>query len=278
MDIQKIEMLLRAIELGSLSKAASEYLYTPSAFSHLASSVEKEIGAKIIKRNHSGIEVENSEIVKKLQQICDLKNEILEMTGEATGEKQLTIGTYASIAKNVLPAIIKGFRNENKGIHINITVFDNLSEFMEQSSADVYFGEYPKNKDLVWTEIFNDPYMAVFPKDAKQNIFSASEKYNMPFVVPNDKKTKEYIKRSNFTETIEVNSHDDGLIIRMVEAEGAISVLPKMSLINCGDGVKTVPLCRPLERKLGLIYKNSCRNFATVKKFVEYMKNYKSDF
>ena len=48
MDISKIEILLRAIELGSLSKASNEFLYTPSAVSHILDSIENEVGVKAL--------------------------------------------------------------------------------------------------------------------------------------------------------------------------------------------------------------------------------------
>ena len=44
MDINKIEILIKAIELGSLSKAANEFLYTPSAVSHIVDAIENEVG------------------------------------------------------------------------------------------------------------------------------------------------------------------------------------------------------------------------------------------
>ena len=46
-DIHKIEILIRAIELGSMSKAAKEFLYTPSAVSHIFDTIENEIGIRV---------------------------------------------------------------------------------------------------------------------------------------------------------------------------------------------------------------------------------------
>ena len=75
MDIHKIEILIRAIELGSLSKAAKEFLYTPSAVSHIFDTIENEIGIRFIKRGYSGIEVEDGceEIVRNLKNIVSLE-------------------------------------------------------------------------------------------------------------------------------------------------------------------------------------------------------------
>ena len=76
MNIEKIEILLKAIELGSLTKAANEYSYTPSALSHILTDIENELGAKIICRSYKGIEIEKGyeEGIANLKAIIELKN------------------------------------------------------------------------------------------------------------------------------------------------------------------------------------------------------------
>ena len=58
MDVFKIKAVLTAVRLGSLSKAAEEISYTPSAFSRLLSSLEEELGVSVLVR--SSIPVSNS--------------------------------------------------------------------------------------------------------------------------------------------------------------------------------------------------------------------------
>ena len=81
MDTDKIEILVRAIELGSLSKAADEFSYTPSAVSHIADSVENEIGIRFIKRTYAGIETEPGceVIVDTLKKIVRLKRKAIQL-------------------------------------------------------------------------------------------------------------------------------------------------------------------------------------------------------
>ena len=44
MNIRKCEAFVRAVELGSLSKAAEELGYTQSGISHMMQSLEEEVG------------------------------------------------------------------------------------------------------------------------------------------------------------------------------------------------------------------------------------------
>jgi tagaturonate reductase len=93
----------------------------------MVDSIEEEISTKIIKRTHRGIEPENEKIIQKLEKICFIQEDIMDIAKNAG--KKLTIGTYASLAKYVLPEITKKFRKENPGMQINIIVTDNLEMY-----------------------------------------------------------------------------------------------------------------------------------------------------
>lgn len=269
-DTAKIEVLLRAIELGSLSKAAEEYLYTPSALSHMVDAIEKEIGAKIINRTHMGIEVTNEKIVEKLKEICNLQNEIFKLADKTDTAKTITIATYASLAKNILPEITKTFRKKYEDVHINIIVVDKMSEIMSNSGADIYFGEKFSGFSGEWKEIETDNYIAIFPKDDNEISFSPEKKYNRTFIAPNDQKTLAFVDKNNFDDVLEVSSHDDSLIIELVAKREGISVLPKLSVKNYENRVKVVPLTKPLFRTIGVMYDKNSKNINLIKKFLKY--------
>ena len=55
MDSKKFEILMTAVNLGSFSKAAEVVGYTQSGLTHLMNGLEREIGMKLIQRDHSGV-------------------------------------------------------------------------------------------------------------------------------------------------------------------------------------------------------------------------------
>ena len=55
MNIRKYEAYVKAVELGSLSKAAEELGYTQSGISHMMQSLEDEVGFPLLVRTSSGI-------------------------------------------------------------------------------------------------------------------------------------------------------------------------------------------------------------------------------
>ena len=56
MNIRKYEAFVRAVELGSLSKAAEELGYTQSGISHMMQSLEEEVGFPLLVRTSAGIQ------------------------------------------------------------------------------------------------------------------------------------------------------------------------------------------------------------------------------
>ena len=55
MDAKKLEILIKAIDMGSFSKAAESVGYTQSGITHLVNSLEKEIGFRLVNRTFNGI-------------------------------------------------------------------------------------------------------------------------------------------------------------------------------------------------------------------------------
>ena len=278
MDISTIEMLLRAIELGSMSKAAEEYSYTPSALSHIMNSIERELGAKIIQRSYTGIEPieEYKEIIGKLKEIVDAKNQIIKMVS-SKNKSVLRICTYASLSKYILPQIIKGFKKAYPETDINIIVEDKLADAYSNSVADVMFGENINNENTVWVPLITDPYVAVLPEsyNFSEEKITRDEMYNNTFIMPNDGKIANYIDERRIKDVINVNSHDDSSVIQMVKEDMGISILPMLSAYY-SKGVKCVKLYPQFERVLGLIYNESdIKNKKHLKEFIEYFKTFK---
>jgi len=274
MDINKIEILLRAIELNSLSKAADEYLYTPSALSYIVDSIENEIGIKIIKRTHAGIEVIDDcrDIIEKLRNIVNTKNEILMLSAQKQrSDNSLTIGTYSSLSKYLLPEIAKKFHEKHPEIQINIIVADDLSLLLKDEEADILFGEDLNAENYIWTKMMTDPYAAVFPISSaiEDKVFCRDKKYEETLIIPNDSKVKGYLDTKNYRDVLTIRSEDDSSVIQMVTAGMGFSVLSMLSLESSHDQVKILPLEPGLERTLGLNYRKGSGTTA-LKKFVRF--------
>ena len=278
-DINKIEVLIRAIKLGSLSKAANEFLYTPSAVSHILDAIENEVGVKFIKRTYAGIQVEPGceEIVENLKKIVELKKKTKQIAVDIhKRNKSLTIATYASLSKQILPKVIKGFNKCFPDVHINILVEEDMKKVYKSEKADILFGEEIEGENICWETLFSDPYIAIFPKQHRfsDECIKREELYKQTFIKANDGKISNYIDESKFFDIVHINSHDDSSVIHMVKEEVGIAILPMLSVYD-EQNITCVKLAPSLERMLGLTYEK--REFEMKKElrdFVEYVRSF----
>lgn len=279
MDINKIEMLLSAVDSGSFSKAAEKYLYTPSAMSHIADSVEQEIGVKFIKRTHVGVSVpdEYKEIINSMRRIVSEKQHMAEIVKKIkTGDCRLTIATYSSLAKNMVLPAAKKFREIHPDIGTDIIVDDYLSHAFKEGGADIILGEDLYRDFGVWCKIADDPYVAVFSKKpiGCPELFLRKSVENEIFIMPNSKAVAGYLSGYTCKDIINVNSNDDGDVVRMVADGLGMSILPFLS-VNTYDGeISVVPLEIPLKRTIGAVYKKDSPKRALAVEFIQLIKSF----
>lgn len=268
METNKIEVFLKAIDLGSMSKAAEEYSYTPSAVFHIADSVESEIGIKLLRRTHSGVELEDNavEIVEKLKRIIEIKNEIC---AHENCDSNLTVGTYASLSKNILPHIVKEYKN-----NLHIIVDDKMRDVYENNRPDILIGEKFDDENLEWEELFTEQYYAVCPGSyaVSSDVFRREDFSELTFIMPNDRKVGKYLSGIQVKNIINVDSQDDGSVIHMVKEGIGFSVLSAMSVEGV-DRVSCLRLEPPLTRTIGIMYeKKRFKKNKILREFVDFLK------
>ena len=102
MDSKKLEILMTAVDLGSLSKAAEVVGYTQSGLTHLVDSLEREIGMTLVQRDHSGIALteEGKALMPAIREFlranARLENQISAITEKSA--QTIRVAAYASIA------------------------------------------------------------------------------------------------------------------------------------------------------------------------------------
>lgn len=277
MNVEKVKMLLRAIELQSMSKAAEEFSYTPSAFSHIADSVEDELGVKILLRTHNGTELTKAGkvLLDKLKNLVKAENELIMATKDLRPEKTIIrIGTYSSISQFILPKLIKGFKAKNPDIGISIFVRENIKNLLQKDVVDITLADDSEEKGSKLIPLFDEPFVAVMPKSFNQfkNVVNREDLYRYTFIRPLDTRVKRYFDTEKFKEVIEINSADDALILQMVKEEIGITVLPTLTIKNHKHELNVLKLEPELKRSLSLMYLETNKKRKSIKKFIVYMQ------
>ena len=86
-SITKYRALVRTVECGNMSAAASSMQYTQSAFSHMISSLEAKLGFKLLIRHRSGIRLtpEGEMLYGRIKEILALQEEVKAISARIRG-------------------------------------------------------------------------------------------------------------------------------------------------------------------------------------------------
>lgn len=280
METQKIKAILSAIEYKSLSKAAEDLSYTPSALSHIADNLEKELGVKIIIRTPLGISLseEGKELYDYMVALIEAEKNLISASTAILKSKEnhLRIGTFSSISQKLLPEIIREFSNLHPNVHISVAVEDNLQEWLENDMVDIIFtDELSFGSNNVWLPIKKDPFVAVLPSNiVKSNKkISKQELYQYTYISTNDKILDSYFDKNKFKSVLNFNSIDNVSVLYMIEQNLGFSLLPRLMVDKKINGIKILNLEEPISRTIGFSYKKSKPTYAT-KTFINYLMNY----
>ena len=273
MDNFKVKTFLRAVELGSLSKAAQELDYAPSALSHMLRSLEQELGVPLLKRSPAGITLTEAgaQLLPLFRKAVEAENAIYAAAEKLT-RQVVHIGTYASIAKYVLPKLMKGFHKAHPQVRISVTV---ANWFTPETAGklDMVFAENHTVEGQCWMPLLEDPYVAVVREDAlpgKEKI-ALDRLKEIPFIQPNDTAVNA-LCRDRLSNVLAVSSDDDTSLISMVREGLGFTVLPKLSAEG-EPGVRALRLEPSVKRTLGLTWSKSNLSPGAVQ-LISYIKQY----
>lgn len=264
MNIRKLEAFVRAVELGSLSKAAEELGYTQSGISHMMQSMEDEIGFPLMVRTSAGISP-NAEGRLLLPTIRDLlsTNDALEqyiakIKGVETGS--IRVASYASMATYWMPGIIRDFQKDYPYVEIQITEAgtDVIQDIMQRREVDLCLYAGGECQEFEWLPLRQDQLMALVPPNhplAQLSAVPLSAFQQEEFIMPMpgyDIEIRGILNKLEHWPHILFSACSDYTIINMVTHGLGVSILPELLLRNYKNDAVALPLDPPQYRMLGM--------------------------
>ena len=279
MDTFKIRAVLAAAETGSLSRAAEQFSYTPSAFSHMLSAFEDELGVRIFHRSSRGVSLseEGKQLYPELKRMAECERRLLSTVKKTVEEQKYTlrIGTYSSISRSILSPLIKRFCELHPNIELYITVADDLSGFLERDLADIVFADGRILEKGEWIPLMEDRCLAVAPPSllGASRTVTREALYAYPHILTDEEYLAGYFDKTRFVRTLHLRSEDDLSVIDMVKQGFGVAVLPELVLRGNTEGVSVLALDPPLSRTVGFAYnKHSDSAFPALAKFIRFIK------
>lgn len=144
MDTRKLEAFIRAVDLGSISGAATSLHTSQSALSQQLSNLESQIGVQLMKRTKTGIEPTSSgrTLYRRAQHILEeVDNSLAEVRNvakEFRGKVSVAFPS-CSIAPRLTLELLQGLRKEAPGLvlHIQENLGDNLLPAIASAQVDI---------------------------------------------------------------------------------------------------------------------------------------------
>ncbi len=193
MRASKYEILLKAVEIGSLTKAAALFGYTQSGMSQLLSSIENDFGFQIVSRSRSGISWNSigESLIPYIEAICEHERILRQKVDDISSREDgiVRIGTVLSFALQVLNPFMKQFTQEHPQIQLVRRIMGESHEEMEQwlrrGEIDIGFLVGPSTDPLrVITTIKDEIFVAISKENplALKSSITVDELMRQPFI------------------------------------------------------------------------------------------------
>ncbi|WP_339293283.1 LysR family transcriptional regulator [Paenibacillus sp. FSL W8-0187] len=286
MSINKFKVLLKVVELGSLTKAAEVMGFTQSGVSHMINSLEDEFGFSLLIRNRSGAKLTTNgeEILKTIREILKWNEHLEQQVASIHGIELGTIhiGTFTSVGVHWLPGIIQDFQRDYPHIDIRLVEGDyrEIEDWIAEGKIDCGFLSLPTSDIFDAILLHQDPMLVLLPMEhplSSEDSITLSQIENEPFIMPSqgsDYDVNRMLEKARIKPDIKYTLGDDYAIMAMVEKGLGISILPELVLRGQQRNIRLIGLKEKSFRSLGIAV-NSMREISpATKRFLNYVKSY----
>lgn len=282
MENNKCKAFIECIERGSISAAADSLGYTPSAISQLITSLEKELGLKLLVRSQKGVKptTEGETLLPAFRSYIAKEQDIYHIASELKGvvKGNLSIAAYPSVATNWLPEIVRRFKSEYPGIHINIreSIRENMFQNFEQNTADMGIMVYSEPMPYEWIPLIEIPVLAALPEDhpfAKADKFPIKECENSDFILGSWGREIEILNILEKNDThpeIKYTTYDTPATLAMVRMGLGISLVNELSARYWNEHLVKLPLDPPQTVTFGVAVPSREHMTNAAKKFLQF--------
>lgn len=270
MEIKKLEVFCKVVELKSFTKAAERILLSQPTVSEHIRNLENELGQKLI--NRLGKEIEATPVGKVLYgyatNIIRIQQEAVQAIEQYSGnlKGKIKVGSGTIPGTYILPEFISQFRDEHPSIKTILRITSSQTIALEVLAGELelgFVGARWKEKKLDWIEMFSDELTLVLYPDhplAGYKEVCLEDVTGMPFILREPESgtrkvfckilEQEGLKMNDLQIVAEIGS--TAAVKEAVKAGIGISILSKRAVqddVNCGRlitiGIKDLDLRRP---------------------------------
>lgn len=287
MSLVKYEVLLNALEYGSITAAAEKMGYTQSGVSHLINSLEKELGVKLIIRGRNGVRPTpvGESLMPYIRRITSENESFHQALNEITGlvKGKLTIGSFATISSFYLPEVIKGFLELHPNIDFELKSgsYTDIEKWIVNKEVECGFVSLPSQETLTCIPVIMDRLVIATGKNydhgfANPNSVTLSELEKVDHILIDGKNDYDCIRffGDSFPRIrVKVITSDAASAIEMVENNLGVIVIPIYLVKDRIDKLNIFEPEKTHNRTLAMAYLNKKEASPVLKKFINYVES-----
>ena len=279
--------LKNIVETGSFTKAAEMMGYTQPALSQSISSLEKDMGFRLLKRSRSGVELtsDGAEIYPYIERIVRDRESMQRKIDEIHGMENAVIrfASFTSISTYLLPQLFAEFKTLYPNVDFQVSLGGNIenTEAVKSGAVDFAFVSKKHSYGLKVREIGTINLEAVLPVGhplTELDVIPIEAFDGIPYIYDEyDEKSqndelKDTFEALGVKPDIRYSIENDNAALAMVAAGLGVSILSSLSVEHTGFDVVSRPIYPPIERITAIGYLDESTLPLAAKKFIEFIE------
>lgn len=284
MNIKNLEVFLKTVDLGSLTKAAHVMGYTQSATSHIIAGLEDALGLALLVRRRDGVHLtlEGESLVPSIRAICQMSQDLFQQAAQLQGLElgTIRIGTIFSVSVHILPIFIQGFMEAHPQIRFELRQgnYQDIEAWLRDGTVDLGFSRRPLGATFEVSPILREQFLAIFPANHPLAVdtFSVEDLKNEAYILRPESLEGELfdlLKSGSYLPKITYSAKDDYAVMAMVEKGLGMSILPELLIRGSVHQFIRKELTPPVYRELCLAYRKDQRLSPAANRFVQFIKS-----
>lgn len=264
--MNRYEVFMKILEMGSFTRAAQELNYTQSAISQMVHTLEEELSTTLLLRSKSGVQLtaDGKEYLPYLRAVCQTHRELERKRQQMQGLQSgvIRIGTFTSVSRGWLPQWMKAFKMRYPSVRFVLQQgeYTNIGQWIREGSVDFGFLNPDAVSGLETAPLYQDAMQALLPPGhplAHKEQVTLEELCAEPYILLDEGELSvplNSFRQRGLQPNVQYKVVDDYTIMSMVEQGLGVSILYNLVLDKEGHGFVTRPVYPPVKRTIALAW------------------------
>jgi len=268
LDVRRMQVLRAVVTSGSITAAATNLGYTPSAISQQISVLEREAGLPLLEKAGRGVQptaagkLLTGHAATIADDLAEAERALADLREGRTGT--LRVRYFSTAGAALVPQAVADFRKEHPSVRLDLANVEPLDPIHEAAAgrADVSIvviadGKEPPLHGIQLVHLLDDPYSAVLPDGhplADKRVLDLSDLAGEPWVDNEHYAASSWTCRqilldacasAGFSPSFSLQCNDYTTAQGFVAAGLGISMIPRLGLGTLTPGIVVRPVCKP---------------------------------